>query len=776
MKLLLTISTWILVQICAGQTLHGKVYGENEKGGKEELPFIPVHWQDTRSGILTDEKGEFSIGVPPNAKALIISCVGYYSDTISYTGQTTLEVFLKLGPEIQTVFDVTGEKGSTYMSTRNPQNFQVLNEKELCKAACCNLSESFETNASIDASFADAITGTRQIRMLGLDGRYSQIMFDNMPAVRGLASTYGLTYVPGPWIKNIYIAKGVGSVVSGYESITGQINVAFKNPDNAEKLHVNGYGGSGGRMELNVVWNPGKTEEEQHLMESVRHKRTVHFHPVFLAHAAMSQYRTDMNRDGFMDNPLFSNVILRNEWHLETENGIGGQYTFSYLHMKSTSGKLDYDPLDEVRSQLWGVNVATDRYEFSGKTGYVFPGQEWKSIGSQVNVSWHDQGGNYGFRNYDGKQLSARINLLFASRIINDKNKFTSGVSYMYDDYRERLYFTEFPPVVLSSLRLNRVEKVPGVFVEYTANPTEKFTAVIGLREDYHNVYGLLFTPRLHLRYSIGELTSVKLVDGKGYRTANVIMDNVGILAGNRDIVIQGNDPNGLFGLKMEQAWNTGLIFTHKFKLNHREATLSLDAYRTNFVNQVVLDLEQSTLARFYNLEGKSYSNSAQAELQWSPFKRLDWRLAYRWLEVRTQYTEGLLDKPLVNRHRAFTNVAYETKAKSNGAQWRFDATLQWISKKRIPNTGEHAHHDAAEAASTEGTYSRGYYLVQAQATYVFRKNLEVYIGGENLTNFMVHDAITSADHPQNATFDGSLIWGPVFGRMGYIGFRWTMN
>lgn len=753
-----------------GQGLHGKVYGENGNGVKETLVGAILVWEGTRSGTATNIDGHFSIGIPSNSTKLIVSFVGYLNDTIQYVDQTELSITLRLNT-LSNVVNVRGELGATHISMRNPQNFQTLTEKELCKAACCNLSESFETNASIDATFADAVTGAKQIRMLGLDGKYTQMMFDNIPAIRGLASTYGFTYVPGPWIKSIHIAKGVGSVTSGYESITGQINVAMKNPENTDKLHVNGYAAMGGRMELNVIFRPGPSKEEGSNNKLPAPEPRIKFKPIFLAHASISQMRTDMNGDGFLDNPLFNNLILRNEWQLTTKGGLGGQYTANYLRMTGVSGTLDYNPTDEVRSRLWGVNLTTDRYDFSGKTGYVFEEKPWKSFGSQVSASWHDQKGNYGYRNYSGQQLSARVNLLFATRIINDSHKITSGVSYVYDDYVESITYGAIPPVTLSSFQLNRTESVPGIFTEYTLNVKDKMTAVVGLRGDHHNIYGAFITPRLHARYSFTDNTSLKLISGLGYRTANLIMDNVGILASNRDIVMGGKDPNGIYGMKMEQAWNSGLIFTHKFKLNNREGTISLDGYHTNFVNQVVLDLEEARYAKFYNLEGKSFSNSLQAEMEWSPIKRLDWRLAYRWLEVRTQYTSGLLDKPLVNRHRAFTNIAYETRAKTNGAQWRFDATLQWISKKRIPITaGEHPHGDQVIQQ-----YSQDYFLLNSQVTYVFKKNVELYVGVENITNFMVHGAIVSAENPASENFDGSLLWGPVFGRMGYVGFRWIV-
>lgn len=799
MKHLITVIFVLSVNALFAQGLKGIVQTKNQDNKPEPLPGAVIIWEGTRSGTVSAEDGTFSIGVPPRASRLIVSYIGFHTDTISYTGQKNVVVHLETSAGSTGDVNVVGEQSATFINTRDPMNFQTLSEKELCKAACCNLSESFETNASVDAAFADAVTGTRQIRMLGLDGRYTQMMFDNLPAVRGLSSTYGLTYVPGPWVKNIYIAKGVGSVVGGFESITGQINVAIKNPDTAEKLHVNAYAGNSGRTELNVVWTPDMhahqedhdhhehdhehehehehdhDHEHEHEHEHDHgnehgHDHSIHIHPVFLAHGAMSQFRTDMNGDGFMDNPLFSNIILRNEWHIAGAHGLGAQIALNYLRLRNVSGKLDYEPLDEIRSQLWGVDINTDRYEATVKAGYVFAEKPWKSFGSQWSISWHDQHGKYGFRRYNGTQLSGRANLLFASRIGSDAHKFTTGISYQYDDYIESITFNEIPQIPLSSLQLNRLEYVPGAFFEYTMNPSEKATIVGGIRADYHNIYGLLVTPRLHARYSFAETTSIKLVGGRGYRTANLLMDNVGILAGNRNIILSGNDPNGIYGMKMEDAWNTGAVLSHKFEMHHRPASITVDAYHTIFNNQVVLDLETPGLAQFYNLQGRSFSNSAQVEMQWSPLRRMELRTAYRWLEAKTDFLSGLKERPLLNRHRAFVNVAYETKAKENGAQWRFDCTVQWISRKRLPYQGEHASH-----METTGGYTPDFIQVMAQATYVFRKNLEIYLGGENLTNFMVHDAIISADDPSSEFFDGSLLWGPVFGRMGYVGFRWII-
>jgi len=795
MRIIFLVGLILSVLRVHAQGVSGTVLGRSNDGKEESLIGAVVLWEGTRSGTVTDASGNYRIGIPPGAKRLIFQSINFVSDTIAYNGQTTIDVTLREATIDMGAVNIEGERGATFINSRDPQLFQVMNEKELCKAACCNLSESFETNASVDAAYADAITGTRQIRMLGLEGKYTQMLFDNIPAVRGLSSTYGLTYVPGPWVKNIYVTKGVGSITSGYESMAGQINVALKNPDTAERFHLNAYAGNGGRMELNLVVGP-KTEkegeivvvEEEHVHEpgeehnhehGEEHEHDVehehehrHIKGSLLAHGAMSQLRTDMNGDGFLDNPLFSNVSLRNEWHFDGHSGLGAQVALNYQNINTVSGQLDYNPTDEVKSQLWGVNTQTRRYEASTKVGYVFPGKPWKSFGSQVNALYHDQDGEYGFQTYNGQQRSGRVNLLFASRILNESNTFTTGFTYVFDDYRDTLasnfeFYQNVQP-------LNRQERVPGVFFEYTLKVEDKFTLVAGLREDLHNIYGPLFTPRLHARYSINDHMTLKAVGGIGYRTPVLVMDNVGMLASNRFVMIEG-DPapsEKYMGLDIEKSRNAGLIFTWKGDVLYRPATLSIDGFITEFEKQVVIDYETPGYVYIYNLQGKSFSNSAQAELQWSPVRRFDVRMAYRWLEARTQYRDGLRDRPLVNRHRAFTNLAFETRKKSNGSQWRFDATVQWISRKRIPFViSNHGEHDKEPLSS----WSDDYWQVMAQATYVFKANLELYVGGENLTNFMVHDAIIMGNETDSSLFDGSLLWGPVFGRMGYVGLRWIL-
>jgi len=755
MKALFLLLMLALASPSAAQIISGVIKDERTK---QPLEGAVIRTLNGKTGALTDSTGKFSLVCDDSL--VIFSYVGYRTDTLSVI-QAKGTVFMRSDVLAATV-NVTSETEATSMRLLDAKNLQVMGKRELCKAACCNLSESFETNASVDGSFTDAITGTRQIRMLGLEGYYSQISLDNIPNVRGLSGIYGLGYIPGPWVDAIYLSKGVGSVTSGYESITGQINVATKNTTTAETFHLNAYTSNSGRQELNLIWNPMKEPSKEH-HDDDHHERRIT--TSVLAHGAYSGTRADMNGDGFMDNPLFKNLIFQNDWSFEPVEGLTALLTGRYLNNNNTSGQLEYSA-DNVQSALWGAEYSTERIEAHAKVGYVFQSESEKSIGSQFTYIKHNTRGIFGYRNYSGKQETLRCNLLYSTSNPNERNKLLSGLTLLSDQYNEDLRADDTARISLNSFSLKRSEIVAGAFSEYTFKPNEKFIAVVGVRADLHNLYGFFYTPRLHLRMNLTEHSVLKWVSGSGRRVANPIMDNVGFLGGNRNLWMAADNVSGAYGLKMEHAWNNGLIWVKKGKIFHREQTITIDAYHTRFMNQTVVDYETPGNVYVYNLQGKSFSNSFQLEWQFSPARRLDVRAAYRWLEARTQYGNTLKDRPLTNRHRAFTNLAYETKANDKGRQFRFDCTFQWIGKKRRPSIREN---------ETE-QHTPNYFQLMAQATYVVKRNVEIYLGGENLTNFRISNAIIDFDDVRSVSMDASQTWGPVFGAMGYFGLRFIVE
>jgi len=745
----IAIGAMLLSHFINAQKLMGLVIEIDKEGKEVPLPGANVYWLGTTEGTSTRENGLFIIDRVTNSNRLVISFVGYRPDTILIADQTNVKIVLKSDQVLEDI-TVEGSKQSTQIDRASNINLVEMNEKELFKAACCNLSESFETNPSVDVAFTDAITGTKQIQMLGLAGSNTMISVENMPGVRGLASSQGIQFIPGTWINSIQVTKGTGSVVNGYESIAGQINVELKKPQESDKVYVNGYVNSSGRSEGNLIFTTHVGKK---------------WATTFLLHGSVRPWEMDQNKDSFLDFPLGNQINFINRWVYNSGNGWLFQVSFKYLKDYKQGGQTGFEPdQDKFTTNRYGLEIKTDRVEMVSKLGYVFPGKPYQSFGFQVNLTDHKHDSYYGYNIHNARQQSVYVNSIFQSIINSSNHKFKTGLSLLIDSMDESF---EQPsginPVVVD---FGREEVVPGAFFEYDFSGSEKFSMTAGLRADYHNLFGFLYAPRLHAKFSPTSMTTFRLNVGKGIRVANILVENTGFMASSRSFLTDKIQTSKAYGFNPDVAWNYGLSFSQDFDLNYQPGTISLDYYFTDFVNQVVADYDHDVhQVTFFGLQGKSFSRSVQAQLDYQPIRRLDARLAYRWLNVKTDYLDGRLDRPLIPKFRAFANVAYATKS-----NWKFDLTVQCIGKQRLPNTSTNP---------TEfqlATYSDEYWNINSQVTKDFGKRWSIYLGIENLTNFRLKTPIISANDPFSPYFDASMVWGPVFGRMTYAGFRYRIQ
>lgn len=720
--------------------LKGKVVEQNQK---EEVPVIGanVYWSGTTVGTITDADGNFKLTKLKTNKQLVVSFVGYQSDTILVDKQDYITVNLVSSVELDEV-TVSYKRNTTEVSLMDPVYTKKIGERELLKAACCNLSESFETNPSVDVSFTDAVTGTRQIQMLGLAGPYTQITRENMPDIRGLSSIYGLTYIPGTWIESIHLNKGAGTVINGFESIAGQIDVNLRNPASMDKLYLNVYGNQRGRVELNA-----------NIQADVGDR----IGTAFLFHGMNNSLEQDHNNDNFMDHPTGDQYVVLNRWELYSDQGLHFQVGVKGTYIDKFGGELNFDPaVDRGTTNAWGLNIKTERYEAWSKLGKVNVDKPWQSIGFQVSGAIHDQDAYFGLTDYEAEQRTFYSNLIFQSQFDNTNHQFKTGLSFQYDNYKENL----------NTINYDRLEYVPGAFFEYTYKHLEKFDAILGLRGDYHNEYGSFLTPRVHLRYALTDNFVLRASGGRGLRSANIIAENIGVLASSRQIVVQGDGNDKPYGLDPEIAWNYGLNLTYKFVLDYRNGSISADFYRTDFQNQIIMDLDQNPQeAIFYNLDGQSYSNSFQAQVDYELINRLDVRVAYRWYDVKTTYNGDLLEKPLLSNHRAFINIAYNSRK-----YWSFDYTINWQGEKRIPGTETNPVQYQLDDSSPS------FFMMNAQISKSWQQKFDVYVGVENILGYKQENPIIASGNPFSDYFDSSLIWGPISGRNIYFGIRYKIR
>lgn len=729
--------------------IEGTVYEQNEKGEKTPLPGVNVYWKIVNEGVVTDANGHYKIPLHERIGCLVFSCISYENDTIHHMVEPAHYDHVFHSTHMLNEVEISARQKATTVNPIKAIAVQSITTEGLRRAACCSLAESFESNASVDVSYSDAVTGARQIELLGLSGLYTQMMAENMPNFRGLASAFGLTYVPGTWMNGIQISKGTSSVRNGYESISGQINVDYKRPEESEseKLFLNLYGNSMTMTEFNVNtrWNVGK-----------------HGNMMLLGHFNHNFMRMDDNNDGFIDDPMATqgNVFLRYNYAKDWFEGMWGAKA---LLENRLGGTMDYNPHLDHNTSGAGFQINTERYEAFSKTGFLFD-RDNTSLGLQQQFIYHKLFSDY-FSNteYKATQLSYYANLLFDSYIVNDHHKYSIGASYSFDKYDENLrYRTENTYMSSNDSTGIRVEHVPGAFVEYVFNDDHHWSVIAGFRADYNSYYQkMLYTPRLHVRFKTLDEFTLRLSAGKGYRSPNVLAENSTMFSSNRLILIQETP-------KMEEAWNYGINLTKGIDIGWREITIQADFYRTDFVNQIVLDRDANAHEiRIYNLNGKSYSNCAQIEVNCEIFKDFDLTLAFRYNDVKMTINDSLREKPFVNRYKGLVTMSYAP------GTWQFDFTTQFNGDSRVPDLSSNA---TAVANGQDIKRSPFYVIMNAQITKKLGKYWEIYAGGENLTNYKQTNPIIAANNPLGEDFDASMVWGPLSGIRAYLGVRFQIK
>lgn len=732
---------WHLMPVSA------QVKGMVKDNQGEPVVAANVFWINTTNGTVTDENGAFTIEQPVGAKKLVVSFIGYENDTIVVENDHKELAIILQGSVMMDEVQVVERKIGVVKSRSSVLNQDMISSAELARAACCNLGESFTTNPSVDVSYADAATGARQIKLLGLSGTYVQMLTENIPNYRGASAPFALGYIPGPWMQSIQVSKGSSSVKNGYEAITGQINVEFKKPQTTQSLNVNLFASSKEKYEANFDAN---VHLNSRLSTGV------------LAHYENSTRSHDDNGDGFLDMPKVEQYNLQNRWAW-----MGDQYVFqaSVKAMKEdrTSGQATHLHVDNsvggfVGRELYKIGIHTDRYEAFTKNAYIFDKEKGTNLALILSGSLHKQDAGYGYKLYNVDQKNLYTSLMFETNF-DERNSISAGLSLNYD-YFNQTYRLENDDTGL--LYGKEKETVPGAYVQYTYNWKDKIILMGGIRADHSDIYGTFVTPRAHIKYAPDDWVNLRVSVGKGYRTNHVLAENNYLLASSRKVKID-ND------LDQEEAWNYGFSSSFYIPVFGKTLNVNTEYYYTDFRRQMIIDLDTDPhIVHLANLEGKSYSHTFQAEATYPFFKGFTLTAAYRLTDVKTTYNKKLLERPLTGKYKGLLTASYQTPL----GLWQFDVTLQMNGGGRMPSP-----YTLPDGAPSWNTRYQSYQLLSAQITRWFR-HWSIYVGGENMTNFKQKNPIVGASNPWGTNFDSTMIWGPVHGAMYYVGFRfnWDRN
>ena len=707
--------------------------------GSQKKPIYgaKIKLLQAKTGTVSREDGTFELVLPKELPdTLVISAFGYNPDTLIVSKKdrfTALNVILysdKLLPEILIEYRKNGHS----ISRLKTLHVEELTAIELRKAACCNLSESFETNASVDVNITDAVSGAKKIQMMGLDGVYTQIQMENIPYLRGLESAFGLSSLSGTWIESIQITKGTGNVVNGYESMAGLVNLELKKPDEMEKIYLNVYQNIFGRSEFNfnkgIILNPKWSTG-------------------FLGHVSSTYGNIDRNKDAFRDLPTGDNTAFMNRWAYKGKK-MEAQFGINFYRDRKVGGQTSFfrNEENQVDTINYGVLINSKHIDIYGKTGF-FGKRPMQSLGIVYNIKHQEIDGFFGLKTFSGLEKRGYINVIYDDIIGTSDHTIKIGTSFVAIDISQQA----------DTLSQKRMELVPGIFAEYTYTG-RRLTGVFGSRYDYHSIFGGQFSPRVHLKYLLSEMTDLRFTAGKGWRVPNFIIDNISLLASSKQWIAPSET-------KPEISWNIGGSLVHEMKIFERKATISLDFYHTRFENQLIIDRDETVnTVVFSNLKNSSFSNSFQTEFSFSPIKNLDIRLAYKFLDVESKYGNEMRQQVMIPRHRGFLNLAYRSRNK----RWEYDFTCSIFSPSRLPIQRDMTN----DTLLISDMKSRMYPMINAQITHIYKK-FDFYIGGENLTNSVQKTPIIDAANPFGSKFDATNIFMPITGINIYVGIRYAI-
>lgn len=599
-----------------------------------------------------------------------------------------------------------------------------VGQDELFRAACCNLGESFVTNPSVDVNYNDAATGARQIKLLGLSGIYVQMLGENLPMSTGATMPYLLSYVPGAWMKSISVSKGASSVKNGPQSITGQINVEYLKPDDEPSVQLNLYGDSRLKIEGNAMANV-------HLNHHLSTELLAHYEHDFGHH--------DDNGDLWHDSPSVRQLHLMNNWKY-----MKGRYIMhagvGYLQEEREGGQL------LSVANPYRVLIGAKRAEAYMKHAYLLDRVHNTNLALMATGSLYGLDGTFGSRLYGVGQRSLNSQLVLEHDFSDDHN-LSTGISFSAEQMDETLTGVQ-PTDVL--------ELTPGAYAQYTFSPSYKFTAMGGVRVDHSTLYDrTYFTPRMHLKWIPSDYLTLRASTGKGYRTPHALAENHYLLASGRTLSIQN--------LPQEEAWNSGVAATVYIPAGDRSVQVNAEYYYTHFLHQAVVDYDSDpTRIIIADLSGRSYSHTAQVDASYDFSDELNVLMAFRYNHVMCTYGSRLLEKPLQSRYKGLVTIGWKPMM----GIWQVDVTLALNGGGRMPTP-----YTLADGSLSWDEEFPAYPQLNVQLAREFR-HFSIYVGGENLTNYRQPDPIINASNPWNATFEPTMIWGPVHGVMVYGGIR----
>ncbi len=716
------------IQVNYAQNLSGNVLDQQQKA----MQGVVVNWMGTNIGTTTNENGYFRIPRNSNNQFLVLSYVGFVKDTFEIPADEIFSILhLKEGIQLDAV-EVEGNRSSNTFSRINPLNIEGLEKKEFKKAACCSLSESFQTSNAVDVSYTNAATGTKEIQFLGLRGLYTQLLIENRPVFSGILSTMGYELIPGTWLDRVDIQKGASTAMYGAQSMAGAINVQLKKPHDDFPVYANLFGDLHGRLEANLHLNKKWSD---------KNASGIYINGTF--HDATK----DHNGDSFQDdarvnrfNGMIRNTFFSNTW----EGQLNAQGTIE----KRKSGQL-------ISESPYLIDQEISHLNLSGNLGFVDFRQELQNAGSIYDLSYSKISSQFGSKKFEADEKRAFVQLFYNQPFKDGIHQIMMGPAFQYNEAEE----------IWQNDTIKYNETIAGVFMDYSFRNNlhldNSFSLTFSQRLDVINGERILYMPRINARYLFAEDWTLRASAGRGYRFARIFSDHTSLFATSKIWDIQSFP-------EIETSWNTGLNIVGKPYINGKELTINVDAYYTWFDDQLIVDLDQNYgSVHVYSLDGRSFAFQTIATLSYPVHDRIDVKIGGKFTDSQSEFKKGIRQNLLVPKYRGLVSLDFE----SGNKKWLWNVTTVYVGKMRLADKVNVPH----ELIHHHTGFSDDYILMQTQLNFTFH-DWEFYTGIENLLNYTQHEAIIDAKNPNGNYFNAAEVFAPVSGIKPYIGIKWKLR
>ena len=626
-----------------------KVISESEN---EPIFGATVYFEELEKGAVTDFDGIATFNEIPNGEHIIIvSFLGFETlkTTIQIPSNSDLIFKLKSGGnELDEV--VLQSSRSTRTEKKIPTRIEFIGVEEMGEKAIMNptnISMVLRESTGIQMQQTSLSSGSTNIRIQGLDGRYTQLLRDGFPLYGGFSSGLSILQIPPLDLQQFEIIKGSSSTLYGGGAIAGLINMVSKTPDEEPALDIMLTQTQALGSTANVFYS----------------KRNEKF-GISLYGSGHYQKAYDPEDDGFSNLPKTKSISFNPKFFYYPSD----KTTF-WLGLNGTYDDRIGGDITKIESGENGIHQYTEENiskRLSSQAVYKTQIDSISSLSIKNSVSFFDRNLTIPDFNFDGKQTNTFTEITYQRE--------TSKADWIFG---ANLYTSNFDENDNATLQRDQTDITYGLFANNIYDLSDSWILETGLRADYNTDFGFFPLPRISLLYKNDNGFSSRIGGGLGYKIPDIFTEEAEFI--NFENII-GIDKSSLkaersYGVNLDFNYQTRLFETIGFSINQL-------FYVTAINNGLLLNSTNNGLFAFENATDEILSKGAETNIKFT-YKDFRWFLNYALIDTKLNYLAGNPQKPLTAKHNAGSVLMYESD------KWRIGYETFYTGKQFLSNGTE---------------------------------------------------------------------------------------